>query len=93
VNLPSNLRCFVCAHVFLKQKPVLLASFEGGDWSFTCGEGHPDSGDAYRTVGIGHMIADDPTLGEILNLPPNWEAERPSTDMPWIRTAVSMTTQ
>ncbi|KIG11512.1 hypothetical protein DB30_03792 [Enhygromyxa salina] len=36
-------------------------------------------------MGIGHVLDDDPTLREVLNLEPGWEAERSGLGQPWRR--------
>jgi hypothetical protein len=59
-----------------------------GDWCFLCGELHPQDAAAYRVVGIGHVLAQDPDLEALLDLPPDWEAERAAKGKPWIRTAL-----
>lgn len=54
-----------------------------GDWCFLCGEGHPDDGSAFRVVGIGHLIAGDTSLGEVLGLDVDEEAERVAVGGLW----------
>lgn len=76
-------KAYVCIHVFDHERPVLLVSREDGDWSLLCGDYHEDDASAYRVVGIGHVIESDPTLEEILDLEPDFEAERPSLGERW----------
>ena len=78
-------KAYVCLHVFAGVKPVLLVSRADGDWSFLCGEGHEDAASSYRVVGIGHVLQRDRSLEELLDLPPDWDAERLGPDGPWLR--------
>jgi hypothetical protein len=84
--MDSHQKAYVCVHVFDRTRPVLLVSRAEGDWCFLCGDMHPDDAASYRVVGLGHVLAHDPSLTELLNLPPDWEAERASTSEHWIRT-------
>lgn len=85
----SNLKAYVCTHVFDETKPVLLVVHDkDGDWSFVCGEPHNDSAGAYRVVGIGHLTARDPALDQCADLPAGYEAERSTVGQPWMRTEV-----
>jgi hypothetical protein len=37
---------------------------------------------------MGHVLDDDITLSELLDLAPNWEAEREAVGKEWIRTPI-----
>lgn len=78
-------KAYVCNHVFNGERPVLLVSRPDGDWCFLCGDMHEANASAYRVVGIGHVLRQDPALSAVLNLPPQWDAERVSTDHAWER--------
>jgi hypothetical protein len=80
----SETAAFICGHVFDGSRPVLLVSHEGGDWQFLCGADH-EPGDRPRVVGINHLLDRDPSLQELLDLPPDWEAERQALGTPWQR--------
>jgi len=71
----------------------LLVDRSDGDWSLLCGDLHPTSATAYRVVGIGHIVEADPSLETILDLPPEWEAERASIEAPWLRRPIGQPTQ
>ena len=88
MRINPHLKSYVCIHVFEHSKPVLLVSREDGDWCFLCGDLHPQDASAYRVVGIGHVLAHDPDLNALLDLPADWEAERTAKGAPWIRTAL-----
>jgi hypothetical protein len=76
-------KAYVCIHVFERERPVLLVTRPEGDWCFLCGEEHDEDASAYRVVGIGHVLEHDATLSEVLDLPPNWDAERSAPGAPW----------
>ena len=86
---PPHLRAFVCVEVFEGTKPVLLVSREDGDWCFLCGGFHKDDNKWLRSVGIGHVFERDPSLLALLDLNPDWEAERQDPSSPWIRTELN----
>lgn len=75
---------FVCSHVFHNERPVRLVSREDGEWQFLCGEAdHHDDG---HLVGLEHLVERDSSLSEVLDLPPDWDAEREDPGKPWLRT-------
>jgi hypothetical protein len=84
---PSNLKSYICAHVFDSTRPVLLVVHEDADWSFLCG-GTDHSDADYRVVGIGHLIDRDPSLNEVSDLASGFGAERSAIGQPWIRSAL-----
>lgn len=87
----DHLMVFCCEHVFRGQRPVLYVCREDDDWQFLCGQSdHPRSTEPV-VVGLGHLLAADPTLMELEDLPTEWEAERQSPGSPWIRTSLSPT--
>jgi hypothetical protein len=78
-------KSYVCIHVFDRERPVLLVTRPDGDWCFLCGAEHDDDASAYRVVGIGHILEHDVTLSEVLDLQPDWDAERAALGAPWIQ--------
>jgi hypothetical protein len=82
----AHQKAHVCICVFGSSKPVKLISRAGGDWSILCGDMHPDSADYYRAVCIGHEFQKDPTLLEVIDLAPEWDAERSYVGAEWTRT-------
>jgi hypothetical protein len=78
-------KAYVCLHIFDGSRPVLLVVRSASDWSFLCGAEHEDTGASYRVVGKGHILDRDPTLKELADLAPNWEAERASVRDAWVR--------
>lgn len=86
-GLPCETKSYVCIHVFDGTRPVLYVTRPEGDWCALCGDDHPDEASSYRVVGLGHVVDRDPTVGEVLDLSPNEEAERSSVGAPWVRSS------
>lgn len=80
-----HLKSYVCIHVFENARPILLVSRPDGDWCFLCGDDHENSAKSYRVVGMGHVLNKDPTLESLLDLQPDWEAERENVKSGWGR--------
>jgi hypothetical protein len=85
-TVPGNTHAYVCTHVFDEAADVLLVSRPEGDWCLLCGAVHGDSAEEYRVVGIGHLLERDPTLRAVMDLEPDWEAEREQVGKSWVRT-------
>lgn len=82
-------KCYVCIHVFEKTRPVLLVSRPDGDWCFLCGADHANNANSYRVVGIGHVLENDKSIDEVMDLEPEWEAERKDIQSDWLRTPIT----
>jgi hypothetical protein len=72
---------FICSHVFEKNVQCLVSRAEG-DWQFLCGSHHSD---APKLVCLGHLLVADPSLQDVLDLEPDWDAERTAIGEPWLR--------
>ena len=86
-DLPFETKCYVCTHVLNRSRPVLYVSRPDGDWCMLCGAEHPEDANAYRVVGIGHVLDEDPAIAEVLDLAPNQEAERAAVREVWVRSS------
>ncbi len=86
--MSKEILAFVCSHVFEKRSSVLLVSRADGDWQLLCGGAHDDA-EAPHVVGLNHLLDDDPSLRAIIDLPPEWEAERSSLQSAWERRPIS----
>lgn len=84
-QVPFETKSYVCIHVFDRTRPVLYVTRPDGDWCALCGEDHPDDASHYRVVGLGHVLEWDPTVGDVLDLAANEEAERTELGGPWVR--------
>ena len=80
---PSNLGVIVCNHIFRDERPILYVSRPEGEWQFMCGEGDHTASDGHL-VGVGHLTDRDPSLNELIDLQPDYEADRKSIDDPWV---------
>ncbi len=79
---PNNLGVIVCPHVFENTRPILYVCRSGSDWQFLCGgDDHDKNG---HLVGVGHLTERDPTLNELAELKPKWEAERSGVGGKWV---------
>jgi hypothetical protein len=82
-------KAYVCFHVFNGERPILLVTRPDGDWCFLCGDVHEQAASSIRVVGIGHVLEQDESLRETLDLQPDWDAERTSSEQPWIRNPIN----
>jgi hypothetical protein len=82
---PFHQKSYVCIEVFRGERPVLLVDREDGDWCFLCGQEHPEDAAFFRVVGMGHVLENDPSLERVMDLEPDWEAERTTMEGGWIR--------
>ena len=75
---------YVCSHVFKNTRPILESvRDEDGSWQFLCGvEGCLDEGGPHL-VGVGHLIARDPSINELIVLNLGMYAERASDTSKW----------
>ncbi|WP_370248909.1 hypothetical protein [Nocardioides sp.] len=85
LGLALHTKTYVCLHVFDGRMPVMLVTRPDGDWCALCGDDHPDDAGQYRVVGLGHVIQQDPTLADVLDLAAGEEAEREIVGGPWTR--------
>lgn len=82
----QKLGAYCCGHLFRGERPALLVVREDGDWQFLCGDvDHDDLLEPYH-VSVGVLLDADPTLNEIADLSPDWEAERIEISADWLRT-------
>ena len=84
-GLPYETKSYVCVEVFDGSKPVLYVTRPDGSWCLLCGGDHPDDASEYRVVGLGHLVENDLSLHDVLDLEPDQEAERLSLGSPWAR--------
>ncbi len=87
ISVPYHAKAYLCIHVALRERPVLLVDKTDGDWQFLCGEDHHSN--ECHVAGIGHLVDMDPSLAEVLDLPDNFEASRSAVGSPWVRSKSS----
>lgn len=81
----THWKAYACVHVLDGHRPVLLVSRADDDWVYLCGGEHdsfPDD-EWLLVVGMGHVLAADPSLIELRTLPPEVQAERACVGAPW----------
>jgi hypothetical protein len=82
----ETLEVVACRHLIHDKRPVRLAThYSNGEWAFTCGR--PDHGLAkdYQLVSVSELLATDPELGDIADLPEGWSADRGGEPLAWYR--------
>ncbi|MEZ4300173.1 MAG: hypothetical protein R3B70_34820 [Polyangiaceae bacterium] len=82
--MSKEVAVFVCSHVFEGARPILLVSRADGDWQMLCGGAHEETA-VPQVVGLNHLLDRDPDLRALLDLPPEWEAERAGGGTRWER--------
>jgi hypothetical protein len=84
-GIPGHLAVVMCVDVFEGRRPVLYVTRADGDWQFLCGEPHSGGSQDLRVLGFLHVIEQDPTLAEVLDLNVEEDAERTVVGGPWTR--------
>jgi hypothetical protein len=77
--------CIQTVEVFERHEPVLLVAHDAEDglWQLI---GTTDAGSSTGKIGhLHHAVDEDPTLIDVLDLPPGHSAERGSPEAPWTR--------
>lgn len=82
---PRNCATFVTRHVIEGVEPILFVSHDADDhgWSFV-GVTNVNLSDA-RLVALSRILDLDPSISEIADLPPGWDASRDAIGRPWTR--------
>jgi hypothetical protein len=82
---PKNVATITVRAIIEDGRPILRVSrdMEDGCWQFLEWE-TPREEDA-RVVGLAKMLALDPTIAALADLPLGWRALRRSRDEPWVR--------
>ena len=82
---PPNCATFTMKQVIEEVEPILLAVHNADDhtWQFI-GSTDANMKDA-KLVCLSHIVELDPSVLELADLPPGWEATRESPGKPWIR--------
>ena len=93
MQFADNLGVIACRCVVEQGKPVLFVSHAGGDWQMYCHDSNHDFNDdehlrnEMRVVHVGHLLAHDPSLNRIADLPVDMGAERTEVGGEWHRFA------
>jgi hypothetical protein len=78
-----NVATITVRQIMIERHPILLASRDDDGWQFLTG-GEFQVADAL-VVGLKNVVAIDPTLLKLVDLPLGWEAWRESPAHPWNR--------
>jgi hypothetical protein len=83
---PRNVAVFTTAQVFRLRQPILHVSHDDDDgaWQFHTGAQQVSAEDA-MVVALREVVAHDPSICELADLPCGWFAERDSIGSPWRR--------
>ena len=83
---PPNCGVITLRQIMERGVPILLVMHDEDDhgWQFLDGSENPDEADAVH-VCLSHVVETDPSLFELADLPPGWQAWRPSPRDKWVR--------
>jgi hypothetical protein len=81
-------KCYVCTHVFERERFVKLVYRDGQDLVLLCGDLHEIDSDCARTVGLAHILEDDPTIADAVTVQSGWQAERSRFASPWNKSLI-----
>ena len=76
---------FTTAQVIYERQPILWVTHDEDDGAWQFHTGGPDTKADAMMVGLGNITSIDPSLFELADLPPGWEAWRTAVGEPWHR--------
>ena len=81
---PENTACFVCDHVFNRQKPILHVSHdqEDGYWQFLCGQTKHEEANA-KIISLKSATQIDSSINDLFEMPLGFGADRKSIKDKW----------
>jgi hypothetical protein len=81
----GSLTAIVSIPVMEGTQPVLQVwHADEGDWQLSCLTiDDSENADNWATVHVQHILDRDPSLAELMDLPPGWAAHRDNTDEAW----------
>jgi len=90
---PPDTAVFTTTQITRESKPILFVSHDtDGSWQFHWG-GRINAAEA-AVIGLSEVIASDPALVSLANLPLGWIAMRESESTPWVHSiAPEVTTE
>ena len=79
-----NTACFVCDHVFNKERPILFVSHDEEDssWQFLCGQDDHNDNSA-KIISLKQAVELDETINELYEMPVGIYAEREEVGKKW----------
>ena len=85
---PRNAATITTRRIIHQGRPILLVTHhaEDGAWTFMDGETFEE--EQALVIGLANMIARDPSLADLADLPLGWQAWRAGPREPWQRRRV-----
>lgn len=82
---PVNVAAFTTVQVMAGTDPILLVCHDEDDGAWQMLGGATVKHKDVRLVCLGCLYSEDPTVGELSDLPFGWQAERDAPGLPWRR--------
>ncbi len=81
----ENVAALTTQQVVNHNFPILMVVhyIDDDSWAFTCGT--TNASEDLMIVGMGEIVARDPSLHSIADLPPGWSATRENINSDWVR--------
>lgn len=86
-NHPFNVAVITIQEIIDKKRPILLVTHDEGHGGWQFMDGSDVSGKKAIAVEKEEILALDPTISEITDLPVGWRAFRKTATAPWIKEA------
>jgi hypothetical protein len=89
MSFREDLGVVTCRCAIEQSKPILFVSHAGGDWQMYCDDKNHDFDDVLAIkrdlvlVNVSHLLATDPSLNVIADLPIDMAAERETVGSCW----------
>ncbi len=89
IKLNCSGAAIVCSHVSSGKYPILLAErSEPGEtvdtgWQFVCNSGEEENIETAKVWALNEILALEPTLISLMDLPPGTVLQRDSANSPW----------
>jgi hypothetical protein len=91
MSFREDLGVITCRCATEQSKPILFVSHAGADWQMYCDDKNHDFDDTLAMkrdlilVHVSHLLAIDPSLNAIADLPIDMAAEREAVGSSWMR--------
>ena len=79
--------CFVCNHVFKRDRPILYVTHEkvDGFWSFLCGHDNHYNDEDYKIISLIQATQIDNSINDLYEMPLGVGADRETNTSDWER--------
>lgn len=84
---PPNITAYTSRDIVEMGLPILLVTHNADDgaWQFHSENGAPASTRDARMILLKNILARDPSIGKLADLPLGWRASRARVGEPWLR--------